>query len=263
MKHWNALQRLWTPFTRSPAAVYGTSACYYLLLSLIPAAVLLLHLVPQLPVDRLPALLPRQLQPMVAEILEQIQTAGSWTAASLSALLTLWPASKGILAIYEGINTVMGFPVSQRFFRRRLGAIALFLGLAAVLAGLFRVQQLGQLLVPGLFRFSWMAAVLFLWAFFALLYRLLPKRRVAPGPCVLGGLFAAAGWTALSWLFSLYIRYFSRYQQLYGSIGLLLLAFIWLKICMLLVFYGGILASLAARDAYHPVRILKEVFRNL
>lgn len=260
MKQWKSLQALWTPFTRSPAAVYGTSACYYILLSLIPAAVLLLHLAPALPVDRVPALLPRQLRPMAREILRQIQAAGSPAAASLSALLTLWPASRGILAIYEGINRVMGFSVSRRFLHRHLGAAALFFGMAAALTGLVRLLQLGQQVVPLLLRFSWLAALLFLFALFTLLYRFLPGRRVPFRFCALGGIFAAAGWTVLSWLFSLYIRYFSRYPQLYGSIGMLLLALIWLKICILLVFYGAILAWLTAQNGYHPIQILKHVF---
>lgn len=260
MKHWKALQELWTPFTRSPANVYGSSACYYILLSLIPATVLLLHLVPELPIERLSELLPQQLRPMAQEILRQIQDAGSLTVASLSALLTLWSASRGILAIYEGMNQVMGCPVSHRFLRRQLGAIALFLGMAPILTGLFHLMQLGQRLLPVLLQFSWLAAILFLWAFFTLLYRLLPKCRIPIAFCTLGGFFAAGGWTALSWIFSLYIRYFSSYPQLYGGIGLLLLAFIWLKICVLLIFYGWILASLTAQERYHPIQILKHVF---
>ena len=54
-----------------------------------------------------------------------------------------------------------------------------------------------------------------------------------------GTIFASMGWYAFSYLFSLYVDRFSRYNQMYGSLGSVFILLIWLYTSCILVLLGA------------------------
>jgi hypothetical protein len=54
-----------------------------------------------------------------------------------------------------------------------------------------------------------------------------------------GGMLSAAGWMLFSYLYSLYIRYFPRSAQLYGSLALLVILMLWGYFCMIIFLCGA------------------------
>ena len=271
MSRWRKLSQLWTPFTKSNASVYATSACYYIILSVFPASMLLSGLLSRVPISLyalyqgLQQLIPSQFFP----ILQLLQSAsGSAVLASVSVVVLLWSASKGVLAISDGLRALTGSHHKKRFFRRRFRAIISFLFLFALLFfvfGLFVLSQnllslLGILSGP-VYRLRYLYAPVALTAMFAVIYHYFPEKSLPFRFCLLGGSFSAIGWIVFSSLFSLYITLTGGLQQKYGSSGLFLLACIWLQFCISLLLYGGLLADLLAHRDYHPVTILRSAFR--
>ncbi len=246
MTRFQILRQIWAPFSDSPSSTYAASACFYMLISLLPALLLSLSVLPYLPLEPLWNLLPQAFRPIADYVLELVQEADPVAAISLSAVITLWSASKGVMAISTGLNAVMGFSGEASFFKRRLHAMISFLLLLTCLFALPFVS--GILVVPAL------------WLFFSLLYWLLPKRRITFRCCCLGSILPTVGWLVLIWLFSIYVNYFSSYQRLYGSLGLLLMACIWLQWCILLLLYGGLLSKLVFEKKYRPFSLLRQFF---
>ena len=63
-----------------------------------------------------------------------------------------------------------------------------------------------------------------------------PFRRNLPG-----ALFASFGWMTASAFFSMYVDYFPRYANIFGSVYAVALTGFWLYICVSILFYGAVL----------------------
>ncbi|MBQ2392588.1 MAG: YihY/virulence factor BrkB family protein, partial [Alistipes sp.] len=63
-----------------------------------------------------------------------------------------------------------------------------------------------------------------------------------------GALFASFGWMSASGLFSMYVEYFPRYANIFGSVYAVALTSLWLYVCVNIVFYGGVLNRLLVQS---------------
>ena len=273
-----ALSRLWVPFSESGASVYAAGSSFYILLSVFPAALFLLSLLPYLPIsleawlEVLQELVPEPFFPLVTYTFDTVRSSSTLTLLSISAVTTLWSASRGVGAIVEGLDAVLGRARQRRYLQRRIMSILYFLLLALALSAMLTVHVFGEkvlaacvhyfpraiALVSALYRLRFIYVLLVFGVTFALVYWLFPRRSFSFRSCALGGLVAAVGWILISQLFSIYVNYFAGYVKLYDGIGLLLLTCLWLNLCLLFFLYGAVLTSLLHRSAYHPLQILRE-----
>lgn len=273
MKRISKLSQLWKPFLRKNISIYAAGASFYLLLSALPASALLLSVVPYLPVPEefwtsmFEHVVPSAFLPVIYALWEKIYLNKSLTALSLSALTTLWSASKGTLFIMNGLNAALEFPVPRGYFRRRILAILYFLFLTIsfliILIGIVFGRLILRLLIHSRYvYFSISGSFMLLLILFTLIYFLLPTKKLPLKSCLWSGLFVSLGWLLFSVLFSIYVNLFSEYTELYGIIGLLILAAIWLRFCISVVLYGGIFAKLKADNCYHPWEIIKQALSS-
>ncbi len=280
LKRLETLSEIWRPFTVGGISLYAAGACFYILMSIFPALLFLLALLPWFPgalgaaMDFLHAVIPNSFVSLIDYIYRSISTGSSLTLLSVSALTTLWSASKGILAMMDGLNAVIGQPDRRLFLWRRAWSVVYFLLLAVCLLATLLLHVLGQRILTALLRYLpglsvlWRLLLQFrmiytlppLTLLFTVLYRVLPSHRLPLRHCVSCGLATSAAWLAFSSLFSVYVDYAGERTMLYGGIGFLILAMIWLQICILMFLYGGILCALLERGDYHPLKILKKAF---
>ena len=78
-------------------------------------------------------------------------------------------------------------------------------------------------------------------AVFCLMFMFLPSRNNGFWESLPGALLASLGWTGVSGLFSVYVKNFSGYANIYGSVYAVALSMLWLYFCISIVFYGGAL----------------------
>jgi membrane protein len=70
------------------------------------------------------------------------------------------------------------------------------------------------------------------------MFLVVPNARNKFGPALVGALVAATLWEAGKWGLTLYLRYSTGYAQLYGSIALILLFFVWIHATWTIVLFG-------------------------
>lgn len=273
----HALSGIWRPFTRNQPTLYAAGASFYILLSVFPALLFLLTVLSHLPVvletalELLEYLIPDSFLPLADYIGQTISEGTSLALLSLSAFTTLWSASKGILALMDGLNAVLGVRDHRGFLRRRCMAVFYFLLLSVSLLATLCFHALGQWILAACIRhfpvFSdlwqrllhlrFLYTLLPLTVLFALLYRVLPAVKTQLRHCLLGGIATAAGWLLFSSLFSVYVNVFARHQQFYNGFGFLILTLLWLHVCILMFLLGGIFSVLLSQGTYHPIQILR------
>lgn len=82
-------------------------------------------------------------------------------------------------------------------------------------------------------------AIFFL--FFLLLYSFIPDRRPKIKEEIPGALFTSVLWMLFSYLFSIYVDYFTNFSSVYGSLTYIVLIMLWLYVCMDILFTGALI----------------------
>ena len=241
--------------------VHASHACYFMVLSLFPALTLVLGLLRYTALGAFDLMelargyLPDALEPYIWGLISGTYDHTSRTVVSLSAAVTLWSASKGIYGLMNGLNGVYGREESRGWLRTRLMCAVYTVLFVLVLILTLVLSVFGSTIShwvrvtedPRFFRWT---EVLDLSVFvlvavqtllFCAIFMFLPEGGNGFRESLPGALFGSLGWTVFSVLFSLYVEHFPGDTNIYGSVYALVLAMLWLYMCVSIVFYGGAL----------------------
>lgn len=240
-------------------SVYASQAAFFLILSCFPFLILLLTLIRFLPISQtdfilaLRNILPNEIEEWVLAIIKEMIGTTGHTLMSFSILITLWSASRGLLSISNGLNSVYRTEESRNYFVLRGIATVHTLILAAALIVLLIVFVFGNSLYQLILKqvpfmndiatliLSIRVAVGFvlLYLMFVIMYKGLPNHKMTLRQATPGALFSAVTWMIVSFGFSVYINHFSNYSRIYGSLAGIAIAMVWVYLMMNLVLWGA------------------------
>lgn len=241
---------------------YAAQAAYFFMLSMIPIIVLLITMVQFTNVTQEEVLesvmqvFPTSVEGLVSSIVMEVYNQ-TGTAISLSVLMVVWAAGKGVLSITSGLNCIYDNTETRNYVYLRLRAsvytvlfiVAIVLSL--VLSGFGNsIALLAQKHMPVLTPFiDFLIQIrthlnlLVLTLFSATIYKYLPNRKNSVKTTMRrqlpGAIFTACGWLILSMIFSIYLDVFKGFSSMYGSMTTIILIMIWLYMCMYVILLGG------------------------
>ena len=240
---------------------YATEAAFFLMMSFIPFLLLLTTLLRYTSVSYntirsvIISMVPQNLQEFVLEIVVDVYRRNSAVAPiSLSAVLILWAAGKGVQAITNGLNVIYQVKETRNFLINRIYSIFYIVLFAiAIIVSMF-LLVLGTQVKELIFRFNpflgqtmgWFldAKTLFvfpvLFLVFLLLFKYLPNRKASLKSQIPGALLTAAAWTVFSFFYALYYALFPiRINTMYGNLTSLIMMMVWLYFCMNMMLMGA------------------------
>ncbi len=237
--------------------VYAASGAFFMFLSLVPVTALACSILPYTPLtermvlEYLSAVIPESMHQLIARIVRDVY-GSSIAALSLSALLTLWSASKAFLGLMRGLNAIYDAQMPKNYLRVRarsgLSILMLLLITVVSLALIVFERRLAAMLtawrpeMSALFDFflnlRFVVVVLLLTLIFMLMYKWMPSKKVRLAGQFPGALAAALLWMLLSWIFSVYFRSFGSYGT-YGSLTTIVIAMMWMFYCMYIILLGA------------------------
>lgn len=257
------VRRFCTHYTDTRGPIYSAYAAFFTIMAVIPLLMFLLGLIHLLPftqqdlIEIFSNIIPETFMPMLSEIVEELYAKSSTTLLSITAVTTLWSASKGVYGIMQGLNSVYDIPNKRNAIVTRL--IAFFYTFMFIVVILFTLvfmvygNQLQELMIhwlPFLNYFSSLITflrssitILLLALFFMIIYTVFPYSPQPFAHQAPGALVASIGWILFSFLFSIYVDNFSNYSYMYGSLTTIILLMLWLNICMNILFLGGAINS--------------------
>lgn len=239
--------------------IHASSAGFFLALSVFPGLLLLLGLLRYTALDlasligAVEGFLPEALLPYAEDLLRSIYANSSGILVSLSALASLWSASRGVQGLMTGLNAVYGTDDDRSWLTTRLLCVGYTFAFLLVLALTLALHVFGRQIIAA-FSTSPIPFLRFLadvvdlrfflllglqTALFTAIYTVFPNRPCRPADSVPGALLASLGWLVFSNLFSLYIDYFGDHTHLYGQVYTMALAMLWLYCCLCIVYFGG------------------------
>ena len=223
-------------YNKDEMAVYAAQASFFTILAAFPFFMLLLALIDLIPLVHesdllsfLVEIMPDNLDPLIVSILANIRSGSPGAVLSVSAVLSLWSASRGMLSIERGINRAYNVAVQRNYILRRL--------VCSGYTFLFTVMCTVSLF----FRFS---AFFILLLLILLFYVVLPYKKQPILRQIPGAVFSTAGWGVFSAAFSVYFRYWGTFTVTYGSLTAVILMMFWLYFCIGILFAGAEINSM-------------------
>jgi membrane protein len=199
-------------------------------------------------VDRLSDSVPSEVADFLQQQLRSIVTSsgGALGIGLLVGVLTaLWTASSGVAHLVEAVNIAYDEDDGRSFWKRRLLALGLTLGLLVMLAAIGSTVSVLAVVGSGVLGvvaevLSWVVAAAIMAAGLAVLYRFGPDRDGARWQWVSpGAAFAVVAWVVVSIGFRFYVSRFGSYQETYGSLAAIIVVLTWLFLSAAVVIIGA------------------------
>lgn len=238
---------------------YAAQSAFFIIVSAFPLLMFMFNIIKYTPVTKefllktADNVLPRALEPIGQSLIVEMFENTSGTVISITAILTVWSASKGIMAIIRGLNNIFKIKENRSYIRLRLVSsiytVVFILGLVLSLVMLVFGNSLLKLFenhMPILYDVAeWIISMRVLYVpiiltiLFVGLYKLINNRKYSFMAHLPGALFSAVGWMGFSYFYSLYIDNFANKSYAYGSLTTLVLLMLWIYICMYILFIGA------------------------
>lgn len=236
----------------------ATSIAYSFFVALFPFLLFILNLIPLLPIPGLQAkfltfienILPPQTQEFFYPIIEDIALNPRQGLLSLVFFLSMFLAANGVNAIFSGFEYSFHVNINRNFFRQYFIALLVSIFLALLLLITVGVIGYGEFLINSLkgndyitndvFWISFLqysVFVIMVYIIIAILYYYGVKEGRKSRFFSIGALVTTLLFMATTYFFGVYINNFSNYNELYGSIGalLILMLYIWINANLLLL----------------------------
>jgi membrane protein len=208
---------------------------------------------------------------LLTTTLDQMTLSRGGAKLSLSLLAALWVASSGMLALGRTLNKANGVDETRPWWKRRLVAMALTVGISVLIAGALIVmiygRRIGEALademgVASVFVAAWHVlrwplVLAFMLLAFEAIYNFAPSR--SPGARRLwgtpGAVVGVGLWVAVSIGLQLYLGEVESFALTYGSLGAVIVLLLWFYLIAFAIVVGGEVNSVLSRQiATQPQR---------
>lgn len=242
-------------------SAYAASAAFFMFLSLIPILLLVCSILPYTPIteadlmEGVAQVFPASMVPIAVSTIVEVYDK-SPAIISVSALVTIWSAGKGMLAIIRGLNAIHHATKPQNYFLQRIRAsvytvILLIMILLSLLLGVFG-ETIGNVLekrFPGFVSFTPLFSnlriliiIAVLALFFTALFTWIPSIKLEWKQQIVGAVFVSIAWSVFSLVFSFYVNHFAG-NSIYGSMTTVAMLMLWFYFIFYIMFMGALISK--------------------
>ncbi|MBQ8830883.1 MAG: YihY/virulence factor BrkB family protein [Oscillospiraceae bacterium] len=228
--------------------VYASSSAFYIFLSIVPFIMLIGSL---LPITRLEShelsefvsiIVPDTIADFLDSIIREVY-AYSPAILSISAVTTLWSASKAMMSIMRGIEHVSDDTRKDKYIHLRLKAIlysvTVLLAIYILIMATMFLNFLTSLKIISA-GFIKIISPFILALILAVAYRFIPDKKVPFRDLLPGACIAAICWTIFTAGYSWWLNSSNSYG-IYGSLGSVIITLLWLYFTMYIMLTGAYL----------------------
>jgi membrane protein len=245
--------------------IFGRCAqfAYYWFFSLFPLLILLTALLAYLPIkgdlDALSKVLPSEAFTLVQSTFYEITEHRRGGLLSFSILVVIWSSSSGMGVLIAALNKTSNSTKFRPWWRERLLAIILTLGLATLIIAALMLIFFGDYIskiVVSTYGFGstltaiwqagqWLVVIAFVLIGVELLYYFAPYTKQRWALFTPGAIFALVFWLSISYGLRLYVSRVTDYSATYGALGGVMVLMIWLYLMGVAILVGGVINSVS------------------
>ncbi|WP_203292560.1 YihY/virulence factor BrkB family protein [Luteirhabdus pelagi] len=236
----------------------ASSIAYSFFMALFPFLLFILNLIPYVPVEGfqtrflifIEELLPPQTADLFYPVIADIAVNPRGGLLSFSIILALFLAANGVNAIFSAFEFSFHVKINRSFFRQYAVALAVSLLLALLLLITVAVILYGEYLLDELLSQAYMDQdvfwiptlqliifIIMVYTIISILYYFGTKEGRESRFLSIGALVTTLLFLLTTYLYGVYINNFANYNELYGSLGALLIMmfYIWINANLLLL----------------------------
>ena len=255
-------------FNEGEMTVYSGNATLFIITAAFPFIMLIIAIVNMLPgyspkdvAEIFFKILPDldSLTELVEAMIVNLKNQSGGILAGVAALTTLWSASQGVAAIQAGLNKLDGSQTGKGILNiiKRLvctlllvvlfPALLVFEVLGESIKGVINniMERIGlesiDSLLSSILDLSLIIIILAALIVILFIYAYLPAQKHSLKSMLPGTIFCVVGWIVFTELFAFFIPRFYHASSLYGSLASLFLALLWIRIIIMILFFGGAL----------------------
>ena len=252
----------------------SSQLAFDIMFSMVPFLILLLSLVgfinvnPESVLEFFTRMLPEQLYELVSTLTMQLLQTKNGNLLSVSLIFSLYTASRAFRAIRYGLNRAYNEEEDKNFIKVIISSIifmvVIILLILFTLAVLVFGEMIGNILIkwlglsPRIFDYikylRYPIGIVGMIVVFSGIYKIIPSRKVKIMEALPGAIFTSVVWTVSSMGFAYYVNNFGRYSDLYGSIGVIIILMVWLKLTSITILLGGELNAIIMEDMKYRLK---------
>jgi len=255
------LKFVWKEILRDDIMTRSNSMAFSFFLSIFPSMLVVLSLIPFLPVDDLLAalersyvdILPAKMALYIDTIINEVANTNQSGILGFSLILALYFASSGVGTMLKGFHKSYEMTYKKtNLLERQWKALKLTLILGLLLLGstlaiiigkpllikILNTLHLSKAMVGYYNYIRWISTFILYYACIAIIYRVGPTFKNKLKWFTPGATLATILSVISSLTFAIYVDNFERYNEIYGSIGALILILLWLQINSFIILIG-------------------------
>ena len=222
---------------------YASSTAFFLIISLIPLLIMITSIIPYTPITKedlvraFVRITPSFTDDTIKSFIDEAYR-NSEAVFSISAIVTLWSGSLGMMALIRGLNRIYEVKEHRSFIYQRFIAALYTVAMIVIVLMMLILMVFGRRLENFLIGYYPPVAVVisFLINFrFVLIIGIAIFLFVYQLP---GAVFSAVVWYVFSWFFSIYVNSTNSYS-LYGSLATPVIMMFWLYFCIYIFLIGA------------------------
>lgn len=235
---------------RDKINAYAAQSAFFIILSMIPFLMVFSSLLRYTSVTEgmileiIRRVMPDYIAPFMISLIDEVYSR-SMGLISITAVVAIWSAAKGVQYMTDGLNSVNDLEETRNWFVLRFWAIIYtIVFLVAIVFTLLilvfgnSLQELATKYVPFLVHAVSLLSKLrglillgLLILFFAVIFTAIPNRKLSFKSQLPGAVICAVAWYVFSFGLSIYVDYFNG-LSMYGSLTTIALIMLWLYFCM-------------------------------
>ena len=232
---------------------YSAQSAFFVILSLIPFLMVFSSLLQytniteDMVITVIKKIMPQYVSPFLISLVKEIYSR-SVGLISITAIVAVWSAAKGIQYMADGLNSVHELEETRNWFVLRFWAViytvVFLVAIVFTLVVLVFGNRLHKLAVEKLVlirdfilfleKFRGLIFLLLLILFFDIIFAALPNQKLTLKSQLPGAAVCAAAWYIFSFGLAVYVDYFNGFSM-YGSLTTVALIMLWLYFCMYLM----------------------------
>ncbi|WDF83484.1 YihY/virulence factor BrkB family protein [Lacticaseibacillus pabuli] len=249
----------------------AAALAYYAILSLFPTALMIINILPHLGIrftglhNVLNQVIPANVLATISPTLHKLAAHPSNTWLGIGAVVTLWAASLGVASLKSAYNAAYDIRNnSQNYLLARIVSMLMMVILVVAVIGIMVAFAFGQQFLEWLthqfempthwlhvfLTWRWPVTVTVIVVALVVIDYFLPNARMKFWTVLPGILFTLAGWLILAQAFSLYMRYFGKTFDTYGTLGAFIVLLLWLFFSSVIMIIGAVMNAVCHEYYY-------------
>lgn len=258
---------------------FSAQIAFYMLLSIFPFLIVLFMVLTNLSVsyaeqlDSVYKLIPTEAATIIKDYLEYSASITSGGKLTSLVFVALWMSSNAMTALMKSFNMAYDIIETRGYFKKKiLGMLCSILTIILIISALIIpnagvnfmafIRKYIEIPEMDLYIFNiikWALSIVGFIITLGGLYIILPNKRVTIKEAMPGATMAFLGLVLNSFLFSYFVKEYSRYSIVYGGLAAVIILLMWLFLCGIILMLGVEINSFIQLKKVNRKKIQKNV----